>query len=226
MLRALLLAALLLPTVATAAKITVPLDVGIGPAAYYFFGPVNDERWPIPHFGLKLSLAAVIDRELIDRNRNAIPKRYRKLASGVSEVRISPSIFIPDAFIISPKLPALGSTGMYGVTWRPASVGVPIGGGPKSAGRISLEAGLILTYLFLHSDTLPTTHFIRPGIDLMVEIELAASKSFLVSFGWASQIYVPQQLGSLGIGPLRESIFHVGQAFLKLHFRTPYDAKF
>ena len=46
--------------------------------------------------------------------------------------------------------------------------------------------------------------------------------TFLVSLGWASQLYVPQRLGSFGFGPLDQSVFHVGQAFLKLHLRFPY----
>ena len=52
-----------------------------------------------------------------------------------------------------------------------------------------------------------------------------AAKKFGVSFGWASAFYVPQQLGTLGLGPLDDSVWHVGQAFLKLHFRFPYQVR-
>src|SRR5687768_9553159 len=115
----------LVPAIA-AAKTEIPVDVGIGPAAYYFFGPVNDPRWPIPHFGLKLNVYAVLDEEFLDRNRGRIPKAYKKAAESLTEVRITPSIFIPDALIISPKSSRFDGTGIYGITWRPLSLGVPL----------------------------------------------------------------------------------------------------
>jgi len=228
------LLAVLSASPAFAATATVPIDIGVGPAAYWFFGPLTDNRGAMPHFGLKINLLAVIDQETIKANRDRIPANYRKMAEKMTEVRISPSIFIPESFIISPKVDALGGTGVYGVTWRPLGVGIPLLGGAKpgswqkSSTSIDLKAGLLITYAFIYSDFLPTTHFIRPGLDLCLEIEAMASKSFGISFGWASQIYIPQKLGEFGINvrPLEESIFHVGQAFLKLHFRTPYEASF
>ncbi|MHB8878654.1 MAG: hypothetical protein ACYC8T_33560, partial [Myxococcaceae bacterium] len=100
-----------------------------------------------------------------------------------------------------------------------------------TSSSIDLQVGLLLTYAFIYSDfvaAIPTTHFVRPGLDFKIEAELMASKSFLVSLGWASQVYIPQKLGEFGINerPLEDSIFHVGQAFLKLHFRMPYEATF
>ncbi len=216
-----------------AATVTVPVDVGVGPAAYWFFGPLTGNRGAVPHFGLKVNVLAVIDAEALKANRDRIPAQYRRAAEGLSEVRVSPSLFIPDSLILSPKAEGLGGTGVYGVTWRPISLGFPLsspkraGFREKSRGSLDLQAGLVITYAFIYSDFagVPTTHFIRPGIDLKLEAELMASDSFGLSFGWASQFYVPQKLGELGIGeqPLEGSIFHVGQAFLKLHFRAPYE---
>ncbi|MFZ5470935.1 MAG: hypothetical protein ACOZIN_16025 [Myxococcota bacterium] len=226
------LLALLLPVAALAARVRVPVDVGVGPAAYYFFGPVADERWPVPHFGLKLNVEAVIDQNVIRENRRAIPPKYLKQAEKITELRVSPSLFIPDALILSPQTPYTGGTGIYGITWRPLALTVPLfgrkpaGSWKKSRGALDFEAGLLLTYAFLHSETLPTTHFLRPGIDLTLELELAASDSFLVSMGWASQLYVPQQLGSFDVGQWNTGIFHVGQAFLQLHVRFPYETSF
>lgn len=229
LLRLLALLALVVPFASSAARVKVPVDVGVGPAAYWFFGPLTDNRWPTPHFGLKLNVAAVLDAEWIAANRSLVPGRYRKAAEDVDEVRITPSIFIPDALIISPKVDSLGGTGIYGITWRPLAFRLPLGGKKqpgswqKSRGRFDLGAGLLFTYAFIYSDFLPTTHFLRPGIDLGANVELAASSNFLVSFGWTSQLYVPQKLGSFGFGPFEQSIFHVGQAYLKLHFRVPYE---
>lgn len=212
------LALSLFPLHAFAARVTVPVDVGIGPSAYLINGPISDDQFT--HFGLKFNLEAVIDQEWVRKNPRAIPKKYRGMAKKITEVRISPSIFIPDSFFISPKIK---NTGIYGVTWRPLSLSQPFG---PEAVKLRLSAGLLLTYAFIHSDlaTIPTTHFIRPGADLSAEVEFKLSDSFLISTGWASGFYIPQQLGTFGLGPLNESIWHVGQAFLQLHFRFPYTA--
>ncbi len=223
------LAALWQPA-ALCASATVPADVGVGPAGYFVFGPVMGERGWLPHWGLKLNVQGVIDRETIEKNRDRIPAKYQKAAQSVSEVRYSPSFLIPDALIISPKI---NGNGMFGITWRPFAFGIPLAASRPSGswrsenasrGRLDLSAGLLVTYLFLYSDTLPTTHFIRPGIDLMLEAELEVTRTFLISLGWAHQFYLPQKLGSFGFGALSESIFHVGQPFVKLHFRFPYQA--
>ena len=37
-------------------------------------------------------------------------------------------------------------------------------------------------------------------------------------------MYVPQELGGFGVvNPLEESIWHIGQAFLKFHVRFPVE---
>jgi hypothetical protein len=215
LLSAALLAAL--PSSALAATVAVPIDVGVGPVAYTLTGPVaDDQAW---HFGLKLALAAVLDRETIKRNERRIPPRYRKLAQGVDEARISPSVLIPDAILLSPKV---RHTGIYGATWRPFGVGMPLTKGPV---RLSVGAGLLLTYAFLHSDRLPSTHFLRPGVDIGAQVEIAFSRAFLTSFGWSSGFYIPQALGEFGLAPTREAMWHFGHAFLRFHVRFPYRAR-
>jgi hypothetical protein len=221
-----MLAACLAASPARAESITVPADVGIGPAAYLISGKVADDQ-PL-HFGLKFSVQAIIDQATIQAHKDRIPASYRKQAMHMSEIRISPSIFIPDSFFISPKIQ---HTGIYGVTWRPLSLGVPLI--DTGAFRFRLSAGLLLTYAFLYSDLpeLPNTHFLRPGLDVGADIEIAFSRSFLISLGWYSGFYVPQGFGTFGMGPLgdkatsdnlRQTMWHFGQAFLKLHFRFPY----
>lgn len=206
----------IVPLHAFAAKVTVPVDVGVGPAAYLISGPIQDDQ--VVHGGLKINLEAVIDQAWVRNNPRAIPPKYRKAARNITEVRISPSILIPDSLFISPKLQ---HTGIYGVTWKPLTLTQPFG--PDWV-KLRLSAGLLFTYAFIYSDlaSIPTTHFIRPGADLGAEVEVKLTDAFLVSFGWASGFYIPQQLGSLGFGPLNESIWHVGQGFLQLHFRIPY----
>jgi hypothetical protein len=210
-----LLLLLLLPMAARAEKVEIPVDIGVGPAAYLITGPVyRDQKF---HYGLKLSAAAVIDQETIRKHQNRIPAKYRQLASRMDEVRFTPTLFLPDSLIISPKIER---TGIYGAIWRPLAVGVPILSG--GALRFDISAGLVLTYFFLHSDVLPNTHFFRPGLDAKATFEVALTKTFLVSFGWASGFYVPQRLGDwLSVGPSNENVWHIGQPFLKFHYRFP-----
>lgn len=207
---------------ARAEPVTVPVDLGIGPAMYLVSGRVADDQL---HAGLKISLQAIIDQQTLRAHPDRIPPRFRAQVLRLKEVRISPSILIPDALIISPKI---RNTGIYGVTWRPLSVTLPLVQG--DSGRLALGAGLLLTYAYLTSDLpdLPTTHFLRPGIDVGAELEIAFGPHFLVSAGWSSGFYLPQELGSFGTGELDSpgaldrTLWHFGQAFLKLHFRFPY----
>jgi hypothetical protein len=209
-----------------AEPVTIPLDVGVGPAGYVISGPVFDDQ-PL-HYGLKISIQAIVDQATLQAHQDRIPARYRAQALRMSEVRISPSIFIPDALIISPKL---RNTGIYGITWRPIAIRVPLLN--ESLVRFGLSAGLLVTYAYLYSDldSLPATHFLRPGLDVGAELEIALAPSFLLSLGWASGLYVPQGLGTFGMGAfgdeqswhaLNQTLWHFGQGFIKLHIRFPY----
>ncbi|MBI5609675.1 MAG: hypothetical protein HY902_12455, partial [Deltaproteobacteria bacterium] len=154
---------------APARALEVPVDIGVGPAAHWFTGPIGDDQ--LGHFGLKLSLAAVLDRALIQRNLDRVPPRYRKLAGSMDEVRYRPSLLIPDSLTISPKL---WHTGMYGITWRPVALAMPLS---RGASNLTLGAGVLLNYTFIHTDRtaelgFETMHFLRPGVDLTLRWEI------------------------------------------------------
>ncbi len=121
---------------------------------------------------------------------------------------------------------------MYGVTWRPVGLSIPFASGAVNA---DVSAGLILTYAFVHSDnpafagTDGVMHFLRPGLDIGPRVEIPITDSFLISFGWSGQFYIPQVVGGAVFalpteqsGGLTSSLWFVGQAWLKLHFRFPY----
>ena len=203
-----------------AGKVTVPVDVGVGPALHTLTGPVaKDQAW---HSGLVISVEAVVDKKTIRKYRKRIPKEYREQAMQMDEVRISPSPLIPDTILLSPKV---FDTGLYGLSWRPLSLGVPL---LKKPFRVRAAAGLRLTAAVLHSDTLPSpVFFFRPGVDVGLDVEIPLSKKVLVSFGWDSQVYIPQALegGVLAIEPLDETLWHVGQAYVMFHYRFPYKVK-
>lgn len=217
---------------AFAAKVTVPGDVGIGPAGFWFFGPLTNNRGAVPHFGLAFDLAAIIDKDWIEENRDSIPSQYRSMADRVNEVKIGPSLFIPSTLYISPPFDALGSTGMFGATWTPIGLTLVSTGQKsrhewnKSRGRFIIDGHLLLTYIFVFNTggyAIPTTHFLRPGIQLRTTILLNVTDRFLIGLGGGAQLYIPQQLGSFGIGPMSENMWLSAFAFLQFHVRFPYE---
>lgn len=205
---------------ASAGQLTVPVDVGVGPA--YYIGPGPLFSGTSGHFGLKLSVAAILDKATIQKNIKRVPKQYRGMVKNTDEIRIGPSIFIPDSLIISP---AIGDTGMYGVTWRPVGLTLPL---IRDGVRLDIGAGLLLTTALIHSSRFDTTFFIRPGVDLGVRFEVPLTESLLVSVGAFAQAYLPQETGGLGMGDtddpnwLSDTIWLLPQAFLMVHYRFPY----
>lgn len=217
--------------------VTVPANVGVGPAGMMAFGPVARDQ--LVHPALKIWIGAVIDQETIQDNIDRIDPRYRRQASQMRELRIGAHILIPDSLVVSPRF---AGTGVVGATWRPVSMGMPLA---RTDGfRAGLSAGLILTYAFIWSDTLVCpagevvrfTNFLRPGLDLKAEAEFRLSSSLYLSLGWASMLHLPQELGPNPfqvrqemIDELPESlsrtIWHIGQPFLMLHYRFPFTVR-
>lgn len=216
-----------------ALAVKVPGDVGLGPAGFWFFGPLTANRGAVPHFGLAFDLQAIIDRDWIEANQSSIPAKYRGMADKVTELKIGASIFIPSTLYISPPIDALGSVGMFGATWAPLGLTLVTTGQRsakewnKSRGRLSIDAHLLLTYLFVFNTAgyaIPSTHFLRPGVQLRSTILLNVTDRFLIGLGGGAQVYVPQRLGpSFGIGPMNENMWLSVFAFLQFHVRFPYE---
>lgn len=202
-------------------RVTVPVDIGVGPSAHLITGPVFRDQ-PV-HTGLSLSVQAIIDKKTLRKYRKRIPAKYRKMVMQMEEVRYSPFIWLPDTLIISP---AYDGTGMYGASWRPLSIGLTWSREPVRF--VTSIGGPRITYLFIHSRTLASpTHFLRPGLDARADLEIPFSDTVLLSARWTSELYPPQQVGGsiLEWGPPGESIWHVGQATLMLHIRFPYTTR-
>ncbi len=213
--------ALLLSPTAAAKKVTVPVDIGIGPAFHRMTGPVaDDQRW---HYGVVLSVEAVLDKKTLKRLRKKIPREYRAAIREMDEVRISPSILIPDTILFSPKT---DNTAIYGIGWQPLRLNAPMVREPALKGFAALRA----TYFHLQSDGLSDSgeavemHFLRPAVDVGAELEIPLSRRVLISGAWTSQIHIPQLVGGdVGeIGGLENSVWHIGQASGKIHYRFPY----
>ena len=200
-------------------SVTVPLDIGIGPSAHFITGLVQQDQ--VVHFGGRLDLNGIVSKELLREYWHCVPNQYKRYLSG--EVRVKPLVanLIPRELIISPKL---RNTGIYGIAWHLFGVGTALITDPV---RLDIKVSLpVIKYMYIHSDTLASpTHFLRPGAEAKVELEIPFSQDFLISFGWASQVFLPQRVGGsvMEFVPFDESIWHVGQAFLKAHFRVPYQ---
>lgn len=196
---------------------TVMVDVGVGPAGFLLSGPVADDQ--TLHPGLRLSVAAIIDRATVKKNAHRVPRKFRKqLAKMKGPLRIYPLWWLPRSLILSPKL---DNTGIFGVNFRPIGIGLALSQEP----RLGVGVGLDLTYAYIDSDVLPSpTHFLRPGLDITADIEFPITRTFLVSVGWSSAFYPPQELGGkvLEWGEVDRSVWHIGQVFLQFHFRFPY----
>ncbi len=205
---------LLLPQTVFAQDVTVPLNIGVGPTLNWVTGPVaKDQTF---HLGLRFTTYLAIGQKERLKYMKHIPKQYRNMARKKGEIRFDPMPwYVPRSFTISPKF---RNTGMYGLTFRPIGLGIALG-------ELRLSAGLLFSYLFIHSDTLPSpTHFLRPGAEIKASLELPLDKrrNTAVSIEWASQFYIPQNVGGkvLEVGEIDSSVWHIGQIIFMLHKRV------
>ncbi|MCX7959486.1 MAG: hypothetical protein N3B13_10615 [Deltaproteobacteria bacterium] len=201
---------------------SVPLNLGFGPAFNYIPKIIADDQ--TLHYSLKLDIYAVLDRDFIEAHKSRIPKKYRGFVEGKDELRVS-YIFIPESLIISPKY---RDTGIYGVNFRPLSLGIPVVKSKSFKSRINL--GINLTYAFIYSESIfdkeGNMHFLRPGLNIQFDNIVRISSRFFVSFGADAYFYIPQKIedGSdiLGTGSPYESIWFAGQFYVLLNPRVMY----
>jgi hypothetical protein len=203
--------------------VEIPINVGVGPAVYQFGGVIEDNQ-PL-HYGLALDVAAIIDKAAIKKHKDKIPKKYRKMVAKIGEARVG-YMLIPDSLFLSP---GEDGTSIYGATWRPISVNVPL----KLPGmKLKFGAGLVMSYSYIDiaaNGDVPasTTHFFRPGLDLRAHLEIPLTESFIVSLGWSSGFYVPQEVGGdfSAMGEGDQSLWQIGQGSLVFNYRFPFKTK-
>jgi hypothetical protein len=204
---------------AAGGDLEIPIDVGVGPVLLWGNPPLGLDQ--IAHFGLGFEAAAVIDPATLRRFEDQIPANLRKQARSLGQVRIRPwwLALVPELLVISP---AFWNTGVYGAVWRPFGLGVTLLDEPV---RVSADAAIDLAYFFIHSSTLPEpTHFLRPGLNLRLNVEIPLTDSLRLATGWSSDFFVPQPLGRppWEILPLDPALWHMGGPYLMLHVRFPY----
>ena len=235
-------------SIAWAGEEVVPVEATVGGAAHFFTGNLQKDT-PM-HYGLKLDLEAVISKEMIKKHKKKIPKNYRKYASKLDSVNYSPLPWLPDTILISP----MESSQVYGAIWSFIGIGTGLG---KGAIRLQIGIDLNLAAMYIHSDkdlsTLGkngtsttgltgatstmmntdqenTTLFLRPGLGGEVSLRINLGKSFGISAGWKSHVFIPQKIngGILetgGFSTNANQIWHMGQGFVLLHFTFPYKVR-
>lgn len=231
----------------------IAIDVAVGGGGLMFPGVIQDQT-PY-HATLRLDLHAIITNELIKKNKNRIPKKYRQLALKQEELRFRPGAisFIPTNVVISP----MEKTQLYGANWGLLGVGVAPKLGPL---RLGISAQLQVSAFYLSSDldlqALATQgsadsmdnmmmsdssedpaeeegtsmFFLRPGLSLAADLEIPLKKdAFAVSIGWKSTAYLPQDIGGgvldMSFDNLDGSMWLMHQVYLDFHFRVPYSVK-
>lgn len=213
----------------------VPVQVGVGPTGNLLGGPTFDDGFgwggglygdqPI-HSGLKIDLMAVIDAELVRRHPGMVPRQYRGRIRESGEVRYAPGIvsLIPSSLFVSPPI---GDASAWGATWSLLGLGLPFTPSPV---RISAKGALITTAMYIDSPSVADHYvFLRPGAELKFDVEFQLHEDLLISVGWASQIYIPQDLngGILDAGGFDEnSLWHIGQFYIQGHIRIPYSHEY
>ena len=218
----------------TAATAEIPVQIGVGPVGFMFgaptypdlgFGGLVFDDQPL-HTGLRIDLTAVVDADLVRQHPGLVPREYESRVIQAGEVRYAPGItsLIPSNLYFSPPI---GDAMAFGSTWSLMGLGLAI---TPSPARLSLGASVIGTLMYLNTPATAATHYIfaRPGAEINIDFELLVTQKFLISLGWASQVYVPQSidgtgLSMLGLGGFDErSIWHIGQFYIQGHFRVPY----
>lgn len=208
--------------------VTVPVEVATGPSFFQLDHPriggepnalAEDQPW---HFGWRLEIAAVIDREWAREHPEYVSPRQRARIEDIGEVRFSPAVLslIPRSLFISPPV---WETGLYGATWEFLHAGI---GANFDSARLGVGGGLIFSYAFMHSETLPSPyHFVRPGLNLGASFYVPVAETAGFSLGWDSHAYIPQAIGG-GVfdfsGDLG-TLWHIGEAYLMFHYVFPYS---
>ncbi len=211
----------------------IPVQVGVGPTGNIFAGPTFEDDavgWggnlagdqPV-HTGLRLSVTAVIDADIIDDHPRLVPRNYRGMLRRAGEVRISPMVLglIPSSLYLSPPI---AEASAWGATWSIIGAGITLMNEPV---RFSVNGRVITTLMYLNSPSASSPYFFaRPGASIVLDLEVPVTDDFLISFGWSSKVHVPPQPlagGVMEAGEFNEqSLWHFGQFYVQGHYRFPF----
>ena len=200
---------------ASAESFKVPVDVAVGPALLTANADAGLGTGLASGFtAIELDVEAIVGPEVLKKAKKKVPKRYRKYVPK-SEVRVRPSIFIPDLLVVSPARADAPNT-MWGMGWTPVAVNVPF---VKQKG-LRLDASVGLTGVVAVADVGGgSTVLARPGLRGLVELEAKVAPRTFLSVGYDGRALVPQDLNGDAPGG---ATWLLGGPFAQLHYRFPY----
>ena len=140
-------------------------DLGIGPAAHFVTGPIQDAQ--LVHSGLALNVSG-------SSPPNCSTPKAQNLPAKPAQFGRNPGIpfwYVPKTLFISPKVE--GSQ-MYGVQFEPFGLGLE-----SKSFRLGAGVGLrSATYAYVQSDDVigGKATFLRPGIRAGIDLEILSLK--------------------------------------------------
>jgi hypothetical protein len=207
----------------------IDVNVGLGPAAHILWGSFAEKEPYI--YGMELDIYAVITPEILKRNKNKIPQKYRKFLNMDSEMHFTPFplSLLPARLFISPPgfMTEKANTQAYGATWEFISLGDPLI--QSSFFDFTLSArGPTLTVLWLDSPDIldESTTLFGLGINGRAEALLRFSPRFFSTFRWNHQLYAPIGTTKLDYkDTASEELIQHSTISWMLHIRLPYSVK-
>lgn len=188
----------------------IPIAIGTGPILYRLHSSPEDGLHN--YQGYSLYAKAIVSKEMIQRNKKKIPKKFRRFAKSTREIRIG-SFWLPSELIISPKN-ADNNLSMFGLTWRNFSIGIPLSFGPFT---LAPSASLLFTYLYFDLEAAERSynmHFIRPGVDLRLTLTTKLGDQAELAIGAAGNYYIPQEFETDSI----HTISQINQVFIRFAY--------
>lgn len=197
-------------------KQTIPLlaNVGFGLSQYKLSDAYKDRDALV--FGTELSIAAVAEREVLDRFKDRVPPKFKKAASKLREVSVT-SIWVPKTIYIQPLHDHREA---YGVTW---GIVPTIMLGPSFL-KLVVQGGLVLTYLYYRDDRFPddeqSIHFIRPGLRGGLGLRMPLlTKYLLLEAGVKGDAYISQEFFD------KQDVWNFSGVYGMIHFRIPFSVE-
>ncbi len=201
----------------------VMLETGGGPSLYTWLGSVGAEQ-PL-HTGVVVTADVVLDRAAMQSGENVgFSSRYGR-EGRVGAVHIRPYWYAPESVILSPRYQ---QTGMVGLSWAPLQLGFTLIEVPA---EVRIIGDVRITAMYMWSDSLPSpraprdTFFFRPGVSIGGELRLPLSDKILVRLASTSETYIPQGIGTFGVGRPGERMVMALRQTAELRFRIPRKAR-
>ncbi len=214
-----MLLALLASARATEA-ISITGDAGLGPEWLHFNGPLGEARGS--YTAAAFDLYGILEAKQLKALKKRVPRKYRGMVPK-DELRVGPSIFIPDQVILAPSKE--GGAQAWGMGWTPLAVNVPIFKTPRVRLDASVAAAAALVAIEGGETFEGWMVFARPGLQGKVELEVPLAKFLVLSGGYDARVYVPQGLGDGGFGTLSTeagSLWYMGGPFAQVHARVSF----